>query len=185
MKYPQILFIPIIMLLDYYLTILGSTLRDKKFSQFIKVEQYELNPIWQRDINRKKLFNHRHVFSVLLVSFLLFILTEFLDVNHTIFEILFGFAIGIYGMIIGRHISNILTFFHVLLKPNDVSGEITFSHQYALLTSLYQYFVALIPLAILSAFLHSPILVGCTVGAIGFLLTHVIWLWRYRRNNIV
>ena len=173
------------MLLDYYLTIFGSMLREKKFSQYIKVEQYELNPIWQRDVARKKFLNLRHLFSVLFVFILLLILTEFLGVNDTIFEVLFGVAVVVYGMIIGRHISNILSFYHVFLKPDHLSGEIIFSHQYVLLTSLYQYLVAVVPLMILAAFLQSPFLIGGTAGAVGFLLIHVLWLIRYKRSKIV
>ncbi len=173
------------MLLDYYLTIYGSILREKKFSQYIKVEQYELNPLWQRDVNRKSVINPRHLIGVAFVTFLLYILTDYLDVNPTIFKILFGFAVVIYGMIIGRHISNILTFYHILARPDNVSGKITFSHEYVLCTSLYQYLVAFIPLVILTVFLHSPFLIGGTLGAFGFLLTHFLWLRRYKTNKIV
>jgi len=60
--------VPILMFLDYFLTLAGKKLRDKVYSQHFANEEYELNPGWQKDINKFKLFNYKHILLVILVT---------------------------------------------------------------------------------------------------------------------
>ena len=60
MHHPELLLLPILMFADYFLTVLGAIHAEKKHSQHIRSEHYELNPAWQkarsgirRKINRR------------------------------------------------------------------------------------------------------------------------------------
>lgn len=47
MKHPEVLILPVLMIADYYLTILGSILYSQGYGKHIRFEHYELNPVWQ------------------------------------------------------------------------------------------------------------------------------------------
>lgn len=68
MAYPQVLLVPLMLLADYYLTVLGAAQRQKVYAQHFRTQHYELNPLWQRSNARLQRFNPRHILLVLLVS---------------------------------------------------------------------------------------------------------------------
>src|SRR5207302_3204738 len=70
-KHPEVLLLPVLMFVDYFMTVLGAVQRDKKYSHHFKVRHYELNPIWQTAIAQRKWFNVRHAVMVLVVSAIL------------------------------------------------------------------------------------------------------------------
>ena len=68
MKHPEVILVPAFMLADYFLTLAGAVLRDRKYSDHFKTEHYEMNPLWQKDVARKKWLNPRHIVLVVVVS---------------------------------------------------------------------------------------------------------------------
>lgn len=54
-----------LMLLGYYLTLLGQACYRRCFSRYIEFEVYELNPMWQEDIKQGKLFNPKHLLMII------------------------------------------------------------------------------------------------------------------------
>ena len=185
MEHPEILLVMILMFSDYYLTLFGAKLRDREYSKYFKVKYYELNPIWQRDIKNKKLFNIR-LLLMLLFSFCFFIyIFEFDEMSDLFKEILIGALLTHYGMLTGRHISNIFTYNYTEKHPEELSGEITISHSYNLHTSIFQYSVAIVPIAIIAIVNQTPILVGCVLGALINIVIHFLWIKKYKNTITV
>ena len=64
MNYPELLLLPLLMMTDYLLTLVAASIKEKKYADHFKVQHYELNPIWQKDVSHKKWVNPRHIFLV-------------------------------------------------------------------------------------------------------------------------
>lgn len=182
MKHPEIILLPILMFLDYFLTVLGATLKEKKHSEHFKSAHYELNPIWQRPIAKKKWFNPRHLFLTLLVSGLLFGMIECTTMPEYLIEGVLGCFFVLWGMIIGRHLSNIMIFRYLIRKPDDISGEVTVAHTFSLYISTYQYLVAAIPIALIAVFTPTPFVLGGLVGVCLLFVVHFRWAYRHKQQ---
>ena len=61
MKHPEIFLLPVFMLADYFLTIYSAVLLDRRYRDFFKINQYELNPLWQKAVASKTWFNPKHL----------------------------------------------------------------------------------------------------------------------------
>ncbi len=77
MKHPELILIPILMFSDYFLTVAGAVLKEKKYADHFKFEHYELNPIWQKEIAQKKWLNPKHIVLTIVFSSVLIFLMEF------------------------------------------------------------------------------------------------------------
>ena len=100
MIYPEVLLLPVLMLADYYLTVLGAVLRDKKYSEHVIVEQYELNPIFQKAINKRQLINIKHLLATITVTGLMIYIAEFSTASHTFVSFILGLLLIFYAIII-------------------------------------------------------------------------------------
>ena len=110
MKYPEILLLPLLMLADYFLTVTGRVLRDKKYAQHFKFPHYELNPIWQKDIDQIKWLNIRHLLTTLFFTTCLILLFE-TDICPDMFiRGSLGAVLVFYVVIVSNHLTNILIF---------------------------------------------------------------------------
>jgi hypothetical protein len=182
MKHPEIIILPILMFLDYFLTVLGAIQKEKKYSEHFKAQHYELNPIWQKQIAQKRWFNPRHILLTISISIVFAYLIEFCDMSSFFIQGLFGCLFVSFGMLIGRHLSNIMIFRYLAKRPQDVSGEVTMTHSLLLFTSAYQYLVVLIPIIFIAAFTPSPFVFGGLVGTILMIIVHIGWILRYKKQ---
>jgi hypothetical protein len=183
MHYPELLIIIVLMFSDYYLTIWGTKLRNEGHSNYFVVENYELNPIWQHDIQNQKMFNLRQVIMTIAAFCFFIYVFEYMDLNDSLKDGLIGFLLAHYGMLTGRHISNLLTYYYTKNHPNDLSGKIRQSHKYCLYNSLYQYLVAIVPLILIAVVYPKPFIIGCAVGSSFSIITHILWIRKYRKNT--
>ena len=181
MKHPEALLLPILMLLDYYLTVCGAVLSEKKYRQHFRIEHYELNPVWQKTIAQKRWFNPRHLLLTIGLSGILIFLTE--TGFEPLTQWLLGVLLVLYGMIIGRHLSNLLLFHYVCQKPETLTGAVTMSHTLVLSISLYQTIILLIPFILLTLFSPSLFVVGGLTGLLLFMGVQRVWLWRANRRQ--
>src|SRR5205085_8911543 len=106
MKLLAVIVLPLIMFCDYYLTLAGKKLRDKVYSAHITSEEYELNPVWQKDINKLKLFNYKHLLAVILITGYFYFASLLLSDN--VFFLVYGAIFCLYLYIVMRHLQNIL-----------------------------------------------------------------------------
>jgi len=172
MEHPEVFLIPVLMISDYYLTILCAFQKEKKYDEHFRIQHFELNCLWQKDIARKRLFNPRHLTLVLLVTAVMFCGVEYGDLPDSSLEMFLGLLTVIYGAIIGRHLLNLLYFRRLTRHPDDVSGQVTLSHQLMLRISCYQLLMVALPIAIIAVFSPSP-----------FVCVHGFWMWRHKTKR--
>lgn len=183
MKHPQILLLPFLMISDYLLTVLGAVLREKGYSNHFKMGQYELNPIWQESIGRKRWLNPRHILLTLVMTFGLVWILEFGAVSDSFAESLFGCLFVTFGMVIGRHLSNILIFRRLARRPEEISGQVVLAHSLTLAISTCQFLVVAIPVAMIAVFSPTPFALGGMAGTVLVLTVHSIWILRNRKRS--
>ena len=181
MKHPQILLLPALMFADYFLTIWGAVLKDKGYGKHFKVEHYELNPMWQKAISRKRWINPRHILLTLLISGILSLLLESGGLPEPMPDCLFGFLFVFFGMIVGTHLSNIMIFRRFARHPEEITGQVVMAHSLTLSISTFHYLVVAIPVAMIAIFNPTPFTVGGAVGAASVFGVHCVWILRHKR----
>ncbi|MGC8771715.1 MAG: hypothetical protein ACP5Q5_10750 [Brevinematia bacterium] len=170
-----IYFMPLLFLADYYLTIFGNILSQKKYKMHFIFENYELNPFWKKDVNKIKWFNIKHLLIVIIITFLVYLVYN-LESKKTIFLFCCGAIYITYGSIIGGHISNILIFKYLINNPDEIKGKIIFSYKFLYRLSQFQHIIFLIPLTIIAIVVNNVFVYGGIVGMIATILAHNIWL---------
>jgi hypothetical protein len=180
MKYPEMFFMPILMFFDYFLTVLAAVQKEKKYSRHFKTRHYELNPKWQKSISKRQWINPRHILLTLIVTTLLVVAVEYIDFSADMVAVVEGCLFVVFGLVIGRHISNLLIFWHVGRKPEDLSGEVEIGHAMSLYFSLFQYIGFLFPMTLILAFTKSPFSFGGLLGVMILAIVHLKWI---KRNN--
>jgi hypothetical protein len=183
MRHPEVLFVPVLMLLDYYLTLYGAHLAEQSYRRHFKTEHYELNPIWQSAVARRHWINLRHLALVVLVVGILVLLAEVLELESESLNPLLGFVLTSYGMVLGRHLSNILTFAHLTLRPDEVVGEVRLSHSFVISLSIYQLLVVGLPIIFVAIFSPSGFVFGAVAAVLTMGSVKTLWLVRSRKTR--
>ena len=168
------------MLADYFLTVWGAVLKEKGYGNHFKLEHYELNPVWQKSISQKRWVNPQHILLTLLISCALGVLLELGALPDPASECLFGCLFVFFGIIVGRHLSNILVFRRLARRPEEISGQLVMAHSLALSMSTFQYLVAAIPVAMTAIFSPTPFSLGGAAGAVLVFVAHAVWILRYK-----
>lgn len=190
MRHPEVLLLPIFMLLDYYLTIIGAALNEKGYAKYIAMQHYEMNPVWQKQIAQKKWFNPRHLSLTAALTALMVLVVEvslpnppfaFLDPILTPF--LMGFLLVLFASVLGRHVSNILIFRSVLRNPDGISGRAEITHGMMLSWSMYQHAALLLPLVLITVFVPHPFVLGGFAGALILIPIHLSWIRKHREKT--
>src|SRR5215469_12277184 len=101
MNHPVILAVPVLMLLDYVLTILGAKAGVRVYRQHFQSPYYELNPLWQKSVEQLRWFNPRHFIIVCLVASLLVLLDRMPGFPSESLRLLVGMLLGAFGSICG------------------------------------------------------------------------------------
>jgi hypothetical protein len=96
---------------------------------------------------------------------------------------LLGFVLTCYGLVLGRHLSNILTFVHLACSPDDVTGEIHLSHNFVLSLSIYQLLAAGIPIGLIAIFSASDFVFGALAAVVALALVNTVWLAWARKTG--
>jgi len=180
MRHPEVFLVPLLLFLDYFLTLGGSKLAARKYSQHFKFEHYELNPLWQKSITQGKWLNRKHLVIVLLASFVCFIWADGWTEQSEVNEGVLGAALIFYSSVLAAHVNNLLVFWRLGRHPDEVSGEITLSHKYLLAVSRYRSFMALFPVALAAWLSPSPFLWGGVASLVMFNVVQAIWALNYR-----
>jgi len=183
MHHPESLLIPVLMLCDYWLTVAGARAREGAYAEHFKTQHYELNPLWQKAIARKRWFNLRHIGLTLAFGALFFHLGETALANDPVFDFIIGALFVVLGAVNGRHLSNLATFAWMRRHPDELSGSIAMSHGLTLWLSTFQYLVLLLPLVLLAIVLPEPHVLGGLAGVVLLISIHLGWigLWRGRQ----
>ncbi len=178
MHHPVILAVPLLMLLDYALTILGARASLQVYRRHFRMPHYELNPLWQKSVAQRRWFNPRHLGLVCLVTALL-LLPEWLpDFPFAALQLPLGMLLGAYVAVCGRHLTNLLLFWYLNRHPEEISGEVTMTQRLGLRISLFNVF-GLVPLAgLVAALAPEPYPIGVLLGVLAIALAHIVWVRR-------
>ena len=183
MRHPEVLLAPLLMVFDYYLTLLGAYLAEHSYRRHFKTAHYELNPFWKNAMVRREWINLRHLGGVALAGGLLVALTDVLELDNVFLNPLLGFVFTCYALVLGRHLSNVLTFVHLARSPDDVTGEIHLSHDFVLSLSIYQLLAAGIPISFIAIFSPSDFVFGALAAVVALALVNTLWLARTRTTG--
>ncbi len=177
MNHPEVLLLPVLMIADYYLTILGAVLREKEYGKHFIIETYEMNPTYRSVIDKKSLFNLKFVAQVLLNFAILLMCSIFLVSEFEfIYWIVLGFYLTLYSYIIGLHISNILIFRWVADNPDAIEGDVKLSHGYNLRQSLNFNAVLFFPIILILWFSFSYFVLGSLFAVIYNVMLVLNWI---------
>ena len=168
-----------LMLADYYLTILGYYLSNKKYREFFAVEHYELNPELQKPIYQRKLFNPRHLLLVFLTGFLLYLI-NFIT-TYCYYQMVVGAFSVLFTVMLGRHMFNILTFLYVIKNSDLLSGQVTLSYRFSLKISQYLVLPSLLPMLLVCVIFPHPFVFGGILGIAILYFIHIIWLHKAKK----
>ena len=172
--------IPFLMLSDYFFTLLGKKLRDNIYAQHICTEQYELNPVWQDEVNKMKKFNYKHLLAIILVTGYFYFTAKLL--SDPWFDIIYGALFAIYVYVMMRHLNNILIYKFANKNPGQISGKAVLGHILVLKISEYQVFTAAIFLFLIFLWTRSWFVLGCSFGLLILTLKQIRWISAYKKK---
>jgi hypothetical protein len=179
----EILAIPILMILDYYLTIFGNKLRLEGYSSHFEIDSYELNPLWVTDIAKHKLLNFKHLSLVFLATLFLYCLNR-IEIDSAFYKFLYGALLVNFVLVNSRHISNILLFRYIKNDQGLIKGQVKLSEKYVYVQSAIQYSgcaTIIVPLALLSRSLY---VYGALSGCLILAAAHMAWYRKKKREKI-
>lgn len=104
---------------DYLLTVVGYRFYKKYYAAILDVEHYELNPFWQKSVERMRLFDWRHLLFLTALCFWLW--RQYIQLVREpniagasdLLETSLGFIIFLYLIINLGHLTNIYTFWRI------------------------------------------------------------------------
>jgi hypothetical protein len=175
MNHPVILVVPVLMLLDYALTILGARASFGVYRQHFKSPYYEMNPLWQKSIEQLRWFNPLHFFIVCLMATILILLDLMQGIPSESLQLAVGILLGAYGSVCGRHLTNLLLFRYLNRNPSEINGQVEMTHRLVLNISLFNH-LGLVPLLGLIVVLVPEVYaLGALVGVLAVGFAHLIW----------
>jgi hypothetical protein len=186
MDYLKILAVPVLMLADYYLTIIAAILYDRKYGRHIKSGHYELNPIWQTTVSRRRWFSLPHIVLVTLTTGAMLYwqwkLAAAGPLENALLLFLLGYLVVLSLTVISRHLSSILTFLYIERNPESLTGEAVMSQELSLRMSQCQVLTVLLPLIPVGIVHPSPFVLGALTSQVFLLLMHFPWVTEHRRK---
>ncbi|MEJ0021832.1 MAG: hypothetical protein WDN47_04665 [Candidatus Doudnabacteria bacterium] len=167
-----------LMFLDFYLTIKGARLYTQGYSEHIKADNYEMNPMFQKNVAEFK-YNFRHLLYVVLVSLLIYLFyylsQKNIIYNSQSFAIIPGLLFTTMVYINANHLRNIVIFKALKKNPNMLKGQIEQTYLYSLKTAQAQLLVLLLPLLVILIMSPSYFVLGGVIALIGSYFTHRRW----------
>ncbi|HKV11478.1 MAG TPA: hypothetical protein VJ725_25260 [Thermoanaerobaculia bacterium] len=178
-----ILVIPVLAILDYQLTLAGAALAERRYRKHFRIPQFELNPFMQPAIAARKRVSRLHLVLVVLITGLVYVEGLLSGFESSFFAFLLAFVFGVYTAILGRHLSNFLTFRFLDRNPQEISGTVEITQAYVTRISQYNLLSVSLPLAVAAVFSPTPPVFGILCGVLGLFLGHSLWYWKARRQD--
>ena len=183
MNHPELIAVPILMLADYALTILGAKKSTAVYRNHFTMPSYELNPVWRKSVDQVRWFNFRHLSLVTLVTLLLISVDQTQMLPYDTFALALGMLFGAFGSICGRHLTNLLLFNYLNRHPHEISGQVQLSLKLTLKISQFTY-IGLLPLfAIVVVLDPNPYTTGVLLGVLVLVFAHFVWGFRANRSE--
>ncbi len=184
MNHPEVLLLPVLMLADYFGTLVGAVAIRNGYSDHFGMEHYEMNPVWQESIGKIQWFNARHLGMTAAISIGTAVLVE-IDgfLPEHLAEGYIGALLGTFAYMVGRHVSNYFSFRYVAMHRDELEGTVHMAHTTLLAFSAAQVAVVAIPLAVIAAVTVNPYVIGAAIGVSGLLISHSGWIKKARAQD--
>jgi hypothetical protein len=183
MQHPLVLIIPPLMLLDYFLTVVGARLREGGYAEHFKFPDYETNPMFRDVIRKKKWISLKHLCFVALATAACLYWAHAWQGDDPVSEAIFGGVLILFSTIDGFHVSNILTFHWLLRRPDQVTGEVFMTQRYVVHLTRCRTFAMLFPIVVAAALVPSPFLLGGVASVFSLIVGQSFWAWRDSRRE--
>jgi hypothetical protein len=167
---------------DYAFTVTCARLRQKQ-QKFASEGSYELNPVFQRDIDTGRIVSTRFLLammSVLMLMSLLWVLTA--DKNPELFQAAMGVAIGLQLAIHVRHIRNLFLF--RVVNGEEINGRIEYARALTLKMSAVDFVAFSILFLVLFAFTGSWFILGGAAGNLLVAVKHSALAAKHRSSTV-
>jgi hypothetical protein len=176
-----VLVIPLFMMADYYLTLLGNKI-SKEYREHFAMKDYEVNPLWQKDVSRQKWFNPKQLALVAAFTAIFYFFIQYLyDRDYILMQLMMGMITAPYAIILGRHLSNLLLFSFVRKNPGILEGKLMIPYQYMLATSRIMVVPGIFMFIVIYAFTQDFFVLGGTIGSVILFCVHFIWALKARK----
>ena len=159
-----VLVLPLFMLADYYLTLLGERL-SKEYREHYVLKEYEVNPLWQGDVKKQKWFNPKQLSLVVVFTGIFYFFIQYLYENDfSLLQFMMGAITAPYAIILGRHLSNLLLFIYIRKNPATLEGKVIIPSTYMLVTSRIMVVPGIFMYIVIYAFTQHNFVLGGVVG---------------------
>ncbi len=178
--YLSIALIAFLMFLDYSLTIIGQKYYRKYYKKYVMIDKYELNPIFEKDVEKGK-YPLKHLIGVSLLSVIIFYLF-LIDTTKNIYEATVSLLLFAYLIVNINHLNNIAIFKWVSQNPDLIKGRIMYSRRFSYISSLTSYISLFIVMLIIYSYVQNPVTLGALLASITFLIANGLWYVRLIRR---
>lgn len=166
-----------LLILDFWLTLIGQKYYRKYAKKYIKIESYELNPLWKKSIRKGK-YDFRHLIGViLLVSGIIYLFY----IDRIVYEFVVGGYIIMWSNVLSQHIHNVAFYNFIGNHPNLIKGRIEYKIGLSYFTSMLTNFSIMLIILLILIFNNSIFLLGGFAFTSLFALVSYIW---YRKAII-
>jgi hypothetical protein len=161
----------------------GFKFYEKAYSKKVKVESYELNPMFKKSVKKRR-YSFRHLFSMIIVSVFLYLIHYFgtndmLGFRMGTFFLIQGMLFSMLIYINSRHIQNIILFSYIEKNPSVLSGKVKYSYKFSLKASSAGLVGIFIVLFAVFLFVPSFFTFGFALGPLIMLIKQKFWLMGY------
>lgn len=178
----SIALVAFLMFLDYSLTIIGQKYYRKYYKKYVVIDKYELNPIFEKDVEKSK-YPLKHLIGVSLLSviiYYLFLIDDTKYIYETSVSTLF-FAFLIVNI---NHLNNIFIFKWVSKNPDLIKGRIMYSRRFSYVSSLTSYISFFIVMLIIYSYVQNPITLGAFLASATFLIANGLWYAKLIKSDM-
>jgi hypothetical protein len=179
-----VLILPLFMLADYYLTLLGERL-SKEYREHYVLTEYEVNPLWQGDVKKQKWFNPKQLILLVVFTGIFYFFIQYLyyDDNYFLLKFMMGMITAPYTIILGRHLSNLLLFIYIRKNPTTLEGKVIIPSTYMLVTSRIMVVPGIFMYIVIYAFTRHTFVLGGVIGSLILYFVHYIWALKAKKKN--
>ncbi len=170
---------PLLMLADYFLTLLGKKYRERV--PHFQSETYELNPDFRKAVDNNEKVNYRHLAYTAIFTFAAYMIYKSGD--KTFLDFFTGYIVTTFGVVNARHIGNISLFRFSIKNPEEIKGVIHTSHLYNLKNSLFQT-IGLTTVFLMFVILKPiPFVIGAFASQVIFVIQQLFWIDKYNNSK--
>lgn len=179
--------IMILMIIDYLLTLKSIALYKKIYSKYFEVESMELNPMFQKDMEKGR-YNPKHALSMIFTCTIvfLFLIYDLIKSGSNTISVSIMPPMMIISMLLYinlNHIRNIWINKIIAKNPKYLSGKIKQKHIFSLKSARIYLVPFIVMLGVLFVLEPSYVTLGFALGPIGIYLKNLRWERIYKKKK--